>query len=302
MKRHAFHRGLLVLGIALFACACSSSGDKEATDSWHTQVLALIGAKADLPPEISKIELIVSGSGMKTIQKTLKMADLDTEEDVFFSVSLTAGERVFAINCLNQAGFGLYRGVRTVRVGSVDLDLTINLKAYAVVRGRIVYLDGTPLADYEETAFDLELSTDSDGDYRVETPIGEVILQAQPTADLISFSRVSLTEPGEVAQIDLVLIPTADDTQPWIASAAPSKRLAIGQTIAVFGRGFSVGTDLTVWFGQPEAMVEANVPAIHSDNDLTAIVPESAPTSGWIAVCWTGNLDCSNLFPYDLAP
>lgn len=298
--KSAIYLLILSAGVVALLVACAASRPDDAGGSWQAKVYAYLGAKADLPPDIVEIELLVNGPGMALIRKSLWVADLADDEEVSFLVYLTAGQRLFEVNCLTADGFGLYRGSRTVQVSTADLDLTINLEAYGTIEGRITYLDGAPLADYQEIAFETEIETGAEGYYHLEMPLGETIIEVQPELSLASFTRVLLTEPGELALADLVLIPTADTTQPWISAVSPSRQIAGGQTVGVFGRGFQSGTELTVWFGQPETMIEAEILGVGSDNDLQAVVPADAPATGLVAVCWTGNQDCSNLFPYAL--
>lgn len=263
------------------------------------RVKGFFGQRAEMPAAVTRIELNVSGEGMDDILEIIRVDELNPAEDVVFSLEVPSGLRLFEVVASGEDGFGLYRGRRQIQIEvGDDVDLDIELDGWGRVEGTIRYPDGSPLANYQETAFATEIETDGQGAYRVEAPSGGVSLRVQPADNAVAFATVAVSEPGQTVRADLVLIRPADRNQPWVSAVAPHTDLAPGQLVTVWGQGYSEGTNRTVWFGTPGQAPYGEITDVTGDVALRVAVPGLAPVSGSLFVCWTDAEDCSNGFAF----
>ncbi|MDP8225971.1 MAG: hypothetical protein P9L99_21600 [Candidatus Lernaella stagnicola] len=293
--------GAIVVLVLLAACLIGGCQGGDADTAETTSVVkAYMGAKADLPPSVTQIELTVTGDDMHTIVKILSLNDFGELEDVFFEVKVSPGIRLFTVMCRDAGSFSLYRGQRQVRIDPKEtVDLEINLAAWAAVGGRVTYPDGSLLSDYDEMAFDPEIATNDLGLYEVESRLTTLTLRLQPAADAYAFAEVDLVEAGQQTVTNLVLIDPTDSSRPWISAAVPHTDLAAGQQISLFGQGFTVGDAFTVWFGAPGDGAAAAIVDVATDSRLQVTVPTDVPVQGLLFVCWTNDEECSNGFGFN---
>ncbi len=304
MKCPLSHRAALLLGTLILLLAatptCRDDGDDD--EAQTVIVKSSLGLKAELPDDVTRIELVVSGADMQPRRWMIHPEDLAADDEAVFEVRVTPGVRRFDVMCRNADDFGLYRGRRQVELvkGQV-LELAIPLEAYALVTGKIVYLEGFPLNNYEENQFDPALRTDQTGNYRLESTLGSVRLEVAPNETDSSFTVVELLEAGQEVVADLVLIENQNDAQPWITSILPViEGTTGGAEIQIWGKGFSQDENLAVVFGDPLTGVVGDISDISEDVGLRAIVPDGAEAADQVMVCWVSLAVCSNPFPWPL--
>lgn len=304
-------RPFLPMLLLLTAWAMGCAAESPAGSAKSVAVLAAFGERADLPPDIVYIALAVTGEGMDAMRKTVDVADLEPDEDVIFQLRVSPGNRTFSVACYNDANFGLYRGeyVATLQPKQ-NVQLDIDMVAYGLVRGEVFYFADhtlTPLPDYDQD--DLSVA---DGRYRLETRAGTVQIElapgdlVAPGQDLWGFNIALLDAAGAEAQADVVLVDrNAADfaARPWVTGAYPHEGLEAGQRIDLYGAGFNLAAAPAVWFSaaQPGGASGLEVEVVAED-DLQVAVPADAPAGGNIYVCLNGTEDCSNHFPFGVAP
>ncbi len=288
---------LLAALMGLFAC-----GDGGGDSAFQTvRVKGFFGLKANIPSAVILIELTVTGDGFPSVVKILDMDDFDADEDVVFEVDVTPGTRLFTVVCRDNTAFGLYRGSKLVEIEPADtFSLDIDLEGWGAVAGHVAYPDGTALVDYDETAFEVDFSTNDFGDYQVEAALGNLSLRIQPSPTALAFTVAKIELAGQQIRTDLVLIDPQDTSHPWISSVVPQVALNPGDTIAFFGQGFARGSDLTVWFGEPGSGGAGESIDVVDNGTMNVTVPTLAPATASAWVCWATDTQCSNPFPYTL--
>ena len=296
---------VLILPALLVSCALDAENEAEL----GVLVQAELGNAAEVPPEVETIELTVSGAGMDPIHRRLLMEDLDADEQVRFVVEVSAGERTFSIGCLDADDFGLYRGEQTITLKSGDnKDLSIELQAYGLVGGH-VWLPDAILGLVPSPDFNMDETEVVSGLYQLEIPVGDVNVVLDPgellaqDKDFWGFTRVPLSAAGEEAEADIVLVDRLEPqfaALPWLTGVYPHIELSAGESIDLYGIGFNLlAGDLTVWFD--DQVTGENLQVI-DEGHLSLEVPAGTPASGMMKICLNAFTDCSNLFPYSVAP
>ncbi len=299
--------------VTLLACllVVSCAGDNVLSSVDYAQVVAALGSRADLPPEIESITLAVSGDGLTTIRRTLVVTELADDDEIAFHVSVPPGRRTFSVCCYNADGFGVYRGERTIILEPRhDVAVGITMAAYGLIRGAVYYVEAgdlLPLPDFEQDDIRVE-----DGWYRLEAPAGTVTVEltagdlVAPGQSLWGFTEMVIGDAGEEVLADLVLVDRAAtdfDKRPRVTGAFPHQGISPGQRLTLFGAGFAASATPAVWFGsaQPGESVGEG-PDVVDDSHLEVTFPASAPGTGYIFVCLSETENCSNPFPYSQLP
>lgn len=269
-----------------------------------------LGLMAGVPPTVQFIELKVSGPGMEDFSERYEVGVGDSVE---IDLSFPPGtDRLFEVTAsgiatVYNAG-GETEDLELVAfIGETQTELQpgpntviVTMNPLAYIRGVVRYIKtdipyyiDTPLANHVETEGEVPIQTDGQGLYMIQLPLGEYSVEVNPEVcptstfpdffNCFAFGVVDLTFGGQVAELDLFIIPPEgiNEFLSWASSIYP-KRAEVGDLVTIYGIHIKgvVEDKPTLAFGWTPAgggFFASNVIG-WDDNSVTVEVPAEAVT------------------------
>jgi len=239
----------------------------------------------DIPAQIAYVDLWVTGPDMADFYQRYEVPPTPGSE-MTIDLSLPPGpDRVFVVDALDAQLLAWYTGgAEADLVLEQTNTVVIQMQGLGYINGRILFMmiddpflpdPEAPLSDYSELSNGLLIETDADGYYALDRlAMGTYRIEVNPAERTFGFGEVTLAEPGEQAELNIVLI-QPDGFYPFVSSLYPHVT-AIGEVVTFYGSDFMVTAyDPSAIFNLDLEMFEA-FPIEFSDEHLTVQVPPEA--------------------------